>query len=152
MFGQSTNSSLIRHRKVSTNPSSSFNLETQLVNETLAVDIESSGSNSSNNEVEIVVVKERVRENNDSPPNDDVCPICFGEFKIPVKTNCGHWFCGTVSIFFVSCFCYCDLFRFGNVLGICVFYLEMNFLCTVFFRCKIRELVIGMLRFSPFTL
>ncbi|KAL8155894.1 hypothetical protein AgCh_001083 [Apium graveolens] len=85
------------HRKVTTNPSNSLNLERQPVNETLGVDIESSGSNSSDNQVEVVVVKERVRENRDSPPSDDVCPICFGEFTVPVKTNCGHWFCGTVS-------------------------------------------------------
>ncbi|KAK1402180.1 E3 ubiquitin-protein like [Heracleum sosnowskyi] len=95
MIGQSTNSPSIRHRKVARNPSNSFNLETQPVNETLAVDIESSGSNWSSNEVEIVVVKERVEENRDSPPSDDVCPICFGEFTVPVKTNCGHWFCGS---------------------------------------------------------
>lgn len=95
MIRQSTNSPSIRHRKVTGNPSNSFNLETQPVNETLGVDIESSGLNSTSNEVEIMVVKERVGENHDSPPSDDVCPICFGEFTVPVKTNCGHWFCGS---------------------------------------------------------
>ncbi|KAG9156324.1 hypothetical protein Leryth_009194 [Lithospermum erythrorhizon] len=27
------------------------------------------------------------------PPEDDCCPICFGDFALPCKTNCGHWFC-----------------------------------------------------------
>lgn len=35
------------------------------------------------------------RENIDSPPDDDVCAICFGDFCVPCKTNCGHWFCGS---------------------------------------------------------
>lgn len=31
-----------------------------------------------------------------SPPaEDDHCPICFGDFTIPCRTNCGHWFCAT---------------------------------------------------------
>ncbi|KAL3819246.1 hypothetical protein ACJIZ3_005151 [Penstemon smallii] len=32
--------------------------------------------------------------NKEKPPEDDCCPICFGEFKVPCKANCGHWFCG----------------------------------------------------------
>lgn len=94
MIRQFTTSSFIRSRKLTKNPSS-FSLEGEPVNVNLPV---SSGSNSSDNDVEIVVVKERMRENGDSPPCDDVCPICFGEFTVPVKTNCGHWFCGTLSI------------------------------------------------------
>ncbi|XP_042011713.1 E3 ubiquitin-protein ligase RNF170-like isoform X3 [Salvia splendens] len=31
---------------------------------------------------------------NDRPPEDDCCPICFNEFHVPCRTNCGHWFCG----------------------------------------------------------
>ncbi|KAI4367628.1 hypothetical protein MLD38_023342 [Melastoma candidum] len=31
----------------------------------------------------------------DSPPPDDVCPICFGDFSIPCRTGCGHWYCGS---------------------------------------------------------
>lgn len=31
----------------------------------------------------------------DTPPDDDICPICFEDFKIPCQTNCGHWFCGS---------------------------------------------------------
>ncbi|XP_059313585.1 uncharacterized protein LOC132064574 [Lycium ferocissimum] len=31
----------------------------------------------------------------EKPPDDDVCPICFGNFTIPCKTNCGHWFCAS---------------------------------------------------------
>ncbi|KAA8545506.1 hypothetical protein F0562_020290 [Nyssa sinensis] len=34
------------------------------------------------------------RRGMDSPPIDDCCPICFGNFTIPCKTSCGHWFCG----------------------------------------------------------
>lgn len=30
----------------------------------------------------------------DLPPDDDVCPICFGDFTVPCKTACGHWYCG----------------------------------------------------------
>ncbi|XP_019249982.1 PREDICTED: E3 ubiquitin-protein ligase RNF170-like isoform X2 [Nicotiana attenuata] len=31
-----------------------------------------------------------------SPPaEDDHCPICFGDFTIPCRTNCGHWFCAS---------------------------------------------------------
>lgn len=30
----------------------------------------------------------------DAPPNDDICPICFENYNIPCKTNCGHWYCG----------------------------------------------------------
>ncbi|KAF7139548.1 hypothetical protein RHSIM_Rhsim07G0166100 [Rhododendron simsii] len=29
----------------------------------------------------------------DAPPNDDICPICFENYNIPCKTNCGHWYC-----------------------------------------------------------
>lgn len=35
--------------------------------------------------------------NQDKPPEDDCCPICFGEFKVPCRANCGHWFCGILS-------------------------------------------------------
>lgn len=30
---------------------------------------------------------------NDMAPVDEVCPICFDNFNIPCRTNCGHWFC-----------------------------------------------------------
>lgn len=36
------------------------------------------------------------RRESEKPPEDDCCPICFGDFSIPCKTNCGHWFCGTL--------------------------------------------------------
>lgn len=32
-------------------------------------------------------------EGKDGPPVDDCCPICFGDFTIPCKANCGHWYC-----------------------------------------------------------
>lgn len=35
------------------------------------------------------------RDENEKPPEDDCCPICFGNFSIPCKTNCGHWFCAS---------------------------------------------------------
>ncbi|CAN4108118.1 unnamed protein product [Withania somnifera] len=31
----------------------------------------------------------------EKPPEDDCCPICFGDFTIPCKTNCCHWFCAS---------------------------------------------------------
>ncbi|XP_074275013.1 uncharacterized protein LOC141599036 isoform X2 [Silene latifolia] len=34
-------------------------------------------------------------EMKETPPNDDVCPVCFGDFTIPCRTSCGHWFCGS---------------------------------------------------------
>ncbi|KAG9144320.1 hypothetical protein Leryth_019425 [Lithospermum erythrorhizon] len=30
----------------------------------------------------------------ETPPSDDVCPICYNVFYVPCMTNCGHWFCG----------------------------------------------------------
>ncbi|KAF7138857.1 hypothetical protein RHSIM_Rhsim07G0166200 [Rhododendron simsii] len=38
----------------------------------------------------------------DTPPDDDICPICFDDFKIPCQTNCGHWFCANCIIMFWS--------------------------------------------------
>ncbi|CAN1133525.1 E3 ubiquitin-protein ligase RNF170 [Linum perenne] len=34
------------------------------------------------------------RKASTSPPVDDCCPICFGEFSVACKANCGHWYCG----------------------------------------------------------
>ncbi|XP_055816283.1 uncharacterized protein LOC129885854 isoform X2 [Solanum dulcamara] len=30
----------------------------------------------------------------DKPPTDDCCPICFGNFVVPCRGPCGHWYCG----------------------------------------------------------
>ncbi|KAJ0077088.1 hypothetical protein Patl1_36203 [Pistacia atlantica] len=37
-------------------------------------------------------------EEEDGPPADDCCPICFGDFTIPCKANCGHWDLGRTCI------------------------------------------------------
>ncbi|KAI7730558.1 hypothetical protein M8C21_006306 [Ambrosia artemisiifolia] len=41
----------------------------------------------------VMVVSERKKDGGDAPPEDDCCPICFDNFSIACKTNCGHWFC-----------------------------------------------------------
>ncbi|KAK6156987.1 hypothetical protein DH2020_011235 [Rehmannia glutinosa] len=38
---------------------------------------------------------ERKRELMEKPPTDDVCPICFGNFNVPCRAPCGHWYCGS---------------------------------------------------------
>nr|KJB79273.1 hypothetical protein B456_013G041100 [Gossypium raimondii] len=41
---------------------------------------------------------EESRENKrftETPPDDDCCPICFGSFTVPCRSNCGHWYCGS---------------------------------------------------------
>ncbi|KAL6515185.1 hypothetical protein OROHE_018817 [Orobanche hederae] len=38
---------------------------------------------------------ERKRELMEVPPDDDVCPICFGNFDVPCRAPCGHWYCGS---------------------------------------------------------
>ncbi|CAE6160763.1 unnamed protein product [Arabidopsis arenosa] len=52
---------------------------------------------------EVVTVEERNIEadnrgerqtESETPPEDDVCPICFGSFTVPCRGNCGHWYCG----------------------------------------------------------
>ncbi|KAJ8572613.1 hypothetical protein K7X08_009124 [Anisodus acutangulus] len=30
----------------------------------------------------------------EKPPADDCCPICFGNFVVPCRGPCGHWYCG----------------------------------------------------------
>ncbi|CAI9765319.1 unnamed protein product [Fraxinus pennsylvanica] len=41
-----------------------------------------------------LVVAERKWSNMETPPTDDVCPICFGNFNVPCRGPCGHWYCG----------------------------------------------------------
>ncbi|KAH7846990.1 hypothetical protein Vadar_020515 [Vaccinium darrowii] len=43
-----------------------------------------------------------IERGKDKPPNDDICPICFGNYNIACKTNCGHWFCANCLITFWS--------------------------------------------------
>lgn len=70
-----------------------------------------------------VEVRERKSEmvenhrNGETPPDDDCCSICFGDFDIPCKTNCGHWFCGEILLNSRS-FCFCHLLLFIDVLSI----------------------------------
>ncbi|OWM79243.1 E3 ubiquitin-protein ligase RNF170 [Punica granatum] len=35
------------------------------------------------------------RAEREGPPDDDVCPICFGDFTVPCKSGCGHWYCAS---------------------------------------------------------
>ncbi|XVF67622.1 hypothetical protein PTKIN_Ptkin10aG0136100 [Pterospermum kingtungense] len=35
------------------------------------------------------------KRSSESPPDDDCCPICFGSFTVPCRSNCGHWYCGS---------------------------------------------------------
>lgn len=63
---------------------------------------------------EMVVENHR---NGETPPDDDCCSICFGDFDIPCKTNCGHWFCGEILLNSRS-FCFCHLLLFIDVLSI----------------------------------
>ncbi|GAV61371.1 zf-C3HC4 domain-containing protein [Cephalotus follicularis] len=35
------------------------------------------------------------RKRDDKAPDDDCCPICFGNFILPCKANCGHWYCAS---------------------------------------------------------
>ncbi|KAI4296229.1 hypothetical protein L6164_036203 [Bauhinia variegata] len=30
----------------------------------------------------------------EAPPDDDCCPVCRGQFKLPCRTSCSHWYCG----------------------------------------------------------
>lgn len=45
----------------------------------------------------------------ETPPDDDCCPICFGSFTVPCRSNCGHWYCGT-SLFQIALFFLTNLF------------------------------------------
>ncbi|KAL7585556.1 hypothetical protein Lser_V15G46161 [Lactuca serriola] len=48
-----------------------------------------------NSKSALLIVSERKKHggDTDTPPDDDCCPICFDDFSIACKTNCGHWFC-----------------------------------------------------------
>ncbi|KAG8384028.1 hypothetical protein BUALT_Bualt04G0075500 [Buddleja alternifolia] len=48
--------------------------------------------------------------NKEKPPEDDCCPICFDDFNLPCKTNCGHWFC---------CSCILELWRYTTGFKLC---------------------------------
>ncbi|KAE9459111.1 hypothetical protein C3L33_08985, partial [Rhododendron williamsianum] len=56
----------------------------------------------------------------DTPPDDDICPICFEDFKIPCQTNCGHWFCGFKFVYlFVTANCVITFWSHGSKLLRC---------------------------------
>ncbi|KAH0733395.1 hypothetical protein KY289_004583 [Solanum tuberosum] len=42
----------------------------------------------------VVVEAENAFLRTDKPPTDDCCPICFGNFVVPCRGPCGHWYCG----------------------------------------------------------
>ncbi|CAN4110681.1 unnamed protein product [Withania somnifera] len=42
----------------------------------------------------VVVETENAFLRTEKPPTDDCCPICFGNFVIPCRGPCGHWYCG----------------------------------------------------------
>lgn len=39
--------------------------------------------------------KDSIVKATETPPDDDVCPICFGDFTLACRSDCGHWFCGS---------------------------------------------------------
>ncbi|KAL7119572.1 hypothetical protein ACP275_02G070900 [Erythranthe tilingii] len=49
--------------------------------------------------------EERRRALMEKPPTDDVCPICFGDFDVPCRGPCGHWYCGNCILLYWN-FCY----------------------------------------------
>ncbi|XP_049351888.1 uncharacterized protein LOC125816338 isoform X2 [Solanum verrucosum] len=42
----------------------------------------------------VVVEAENAFLRTEKPPTDDCCPICFGNFVVPCRGPCGHWYCG----------------------------------------------------------
>ncbi|KAL8143343.1 hypothetical protein V2J09_016375 [Rumex salicifolius] len=46
----------------------------------------------------------------ETPPDDDVCPVCFGDFVVPCRADCGHWFCGS---------CILQVWNFSSALQAC---------------------------------
>lgn len=56
--------------------------------------IESSSENGSGFTDRETREEEIERKRKEKPPEDDCCPICFGDFTVSCRTNCGHWFCG----------------------------------------------------------
>ncbi|WOL17858.1 E3 ubiquitin-protein ligase [Canna indica] len=48
----------------------------------------------------------------DAPPENDICSICRGGFRLPCRSNCSraHWFCGD---------CFVELWNHGPVLQPC---------------------------------
>lgn len=62
----------------------------------------------------------------DTPPDDDICPICFEDFKIPCQTNCGHWFCG---LYFNLCKLVVLFFDFDFVIFMLLLLLFLKNLC-----------------------
>ncbi|XP_059653513.1 uncharacterized protein LOC132300459 isoform X2 [Cornus florida] len=42
---------------------------------------------------EIVSCSSPSKTDSNAPPSDDCCPICFGDFTVPCRAQCGHWYC-----------------------------------------------------------
>lgn len=72
---------------------------------------------------------ERKRASMEEPPTDDVCPICFGDFDVPCRAPCGHWYCGEVIL------TWCIDFFFNYVVTFLIRHLNfagrLCFLCVV---------------------
>lgn len=51
----------------------------------------------------------------DGPSLDDVCPICFHDYTMPCKANCGHWFCGTAAFSFLFSFFFVEFINLPSV-------------------------------------
>ncbi|VFQ88875.1 unnamed protein product [Cuscuta campestris] len=50
------------------------------------------------------------KDRKEKPPEDDCCPICFGDFAAACRTDCGHWYCGN---------CILQLWKFRGALRAC---------------------------------
>lgn len=85
---------------------------------------------------------ERRRMFMETPPTDDVCPICFGDFQVPCRAPCGHWYCGEIFlifkfyfIFFSRILCtYFWVFSFLEGFNLCLNFLVYFFTGLLFYQ------------------
>ncbi|KAK4378679.1 hypothetical protein RND71_000541 [Anisodus tanguticus] len=67
----------------------------------------------------------------EKPPADDCCPICFGNFVVPCRGPCGHWYCGRQNVI--------DVFDYSAIALSSVLYLVGLYLRRRRFR-HVREM------------